>query len=88
MSSCNRYSRRLRMYKEGYLSVCVYLNVTDNNERYYDIVVYRRIRTGSKSEYHRGANLKPTDLPILQRLLLEAEQFLVAELGDELAIAG
>ena len=76
------YSRRLRMYKDGYLSVCVYLNVL-GSEKFYDIVIYRKIRSNGSSEYKRGANLKPSDLPVLQRLLAEAQQFLSAQLEAE-----
>lgn len=75
-----KFSTRVRLYKEGYLSVCVYKNVTLRDDVYYDIVFFRKTKNGTgKQEFKRGANLKPGDLPILRRLLAEAEEFLAAE---------
>jgi len=68
------------MCKEGYLSVHVFLNVDSVGHKYYDTVVYRKIKTNGGFEYVRGANLKPQDLPVLIRLLAEASEFLQAEL--------
>jgi len=79
-----RYGRMIRMYKDGYLSVCVYLNVRSDGTKFYDTVIYRKIKgNNGKPEYKRGANLKPTDLPVLSRLIQEADTFLKIELGSE-----
>ena len=76
-----KYSRLLRKYKEGYVSVSVYLNVTTMGRRYYDTVIHRKIKNSGSGDldWRRGANLKPRDLPILIRLLKEAEEFLRTE---------
>ncbi len=70
------------MYKEGYLSVCVFLNVTTDDEKFYDTVIYRKIKSknGNGFEYKRGTNLKPLDIPILIKLLVETDDFLLAEI--------
>lgn len=68
------------MFKEGYISVHVYLNVTTNGRKFYDTVVYRKIKKNGGYEHVRGANLKPDDLLILIKLLQEAQDFLTAEL--------
>ena len=75
-----KYSRRVRMYKEDYLSVCVYLNVGTDGSKFLDTVVYRKIKTKDGFEYKRGTNLKPKDLLVLQKLLGEANQFIQASL--------
>lgn len=83
-----RYGRLLRMYRAGYLSVCVYKNVYRNgnaaNRVFYDIVIYRKIRlpAGGGFEYRRGCNLKPTDLKHLAGLIAEADEFLQAQLEN------
>lgn len=70
------------MYKEGYLSVHVFLNVDSEGRKFYDTVVYRKIKKGDGFEHVRGANLKPADIPILRKLLAEAYEFLSAELQE------
>jgi hypothetical protein len=66
------------MFREGFLSVCVYKNVYER-KTFYDIVVYRKIKDSNGSfDYRRGTNLKPTDLPILRNLIKEAEDFLTS----------
>ena len=67
------------MYKEGYLSVHVFLNVDTSGKRYYDTVIYRKIKTKDGFDHVRGANLKPNDLRILIKLLDEADHFVQAE---------
>ena len=69
------------MFKEGYLSVHVFLNLTTEGRRFYDTVIYRKIKRPGGFEHARGANLKPEDLPILVDLLSEANEFIQAELG-------
>lgn len=84
MKAQKKYSRLLRKYKEGYVSVSVYLNVNGDGKRYYDTVIHRKIRNSKMPdgiEWKRGTNLKPQDLPILERLLGEARLFLEAEMG-------
>lgn len=71
------------MFKEGYISVHVYLNVTTDGRKFYDTVVYRKIKKSGGYEHVRGTNLKPNDLPVLMKLLGEANSFLEAELGEE-----
>ena len=65
------------MFREGYLSVCVYKNVYETRT-FYDIVVYRKIKTAQGYDYKRGANLKPTDIPVLCKLLADVQDFLAA----------
>ena len=69
----------LRTFKEGggYVSVCVYRNVA-HGMVFYDTVLYRKVRNpeGQGQHYIRGANFKPDDLPILQRLLHAASEFI------------
>lgn len=69
------------MYKESYLSVHVFLNVNNDGKRFYDTVVYRKIKKNGGFEHVRGANLKPADIPVLIKLLAEAHDFLQAELS-------
>jgi hypothetical protein len=68
------------MYKEDYLSVHVYLNVDSDGRKFYDTVIYRKIKKGDGFEHVRGANLKPADVPILVKLLQEVDDYLKAEL--------
>jgi len=63
-------------FHEGYLTVHIYLHVAADTREYYDVVVYRKIRTATGITYKRGANLKPTDLPSMVRLLKEAQRWL------------
>jgi hypothetical protein len=71
-----KYSSLKRMFREGYLSVCVYKNVYEH-KTFYDVVIYRKIRIANgEYDYRRGANLKPSDLPVLQQLLKEVSDFL------------
>ena len=72
-----RYGRMVRMFREGFLSVCVYKNVYENRT-FFDVVVYRKIRTKDGYDYKRGTNLKPADLPILSKLLSEVQDFVSA----------
>lgn len=77
-----KYSRMVRMYKEGYISVAIYKNVYEK-KTYFDIVIYRKIRLPDGSnDFKRGANLKPEDLPILADLLDEANDYLAAVQPD------
>lgn len=69
------------MFKEGYISVHVYLNVTTDGKEFYDTVIYRKIKKGDKHEHVRGTNLKPGDVPVVIKLLQEADDFLQAELS-------
>lgn len=73
------------MFKEDYISVHVYLNVMTDGRRFYDTVVFRKIKTREGWEHVRGANLKPSDLPITIKLLQEAQDFLDAEMQEEIA---
>lgn len=72
-----RYSRLLKTYTQGYLSICIYLNVVQGCD-YYDIVIHRRIRDRQTGQqvWRRGANLKPTDLTDACELLQEAREYL------------
>lgn len=77
-----KFGRLVRMFREGYLSLCIYKNVYENRT-FYDIVVYRKIKRsghvpkdGPRFEYKRGTNLKPTDIPALQMLLTAAADYL------------
>lgn len=74
-----KYSRQLRMFREDYISVCVYLNVESNGRRFHDVVIYRKIKTKDGFEYRRGTNLKPKDLPVVSKLLSEASDFITLE---------
>lgn len=79
-----KFSRRIRLYKEGYISVHVFLHQQTNGKRYYDTVVYRKIKDGNGGFKHvRGANLKPSDIPVVIKLLGEANDFLKAEVVSE-----
>lgn len=72
----------VRMFREGYLSVCVYKNVYER-KTFYDVVIYRKIKTNGGYDYKRGANLKSTDLPVLLKLLVEVMDFLTATDSEE-----
>ena len=74
-----KYSRRLRMYKEGFLSVCIYVNIMENGDKYYDTVFFRKIGKGKNAKFKRGTSLKPTDLPNLLSLTQAAIDFITAE---------
>jgi len=63
------------MFREGFLSICVYKNVYEKRT-FFDVVVYRKIKTNGGYDYKRGTNLKPTDLPVLSKLLTEVQDFL------------
>lgn len=65
----------VRRFQDGPLSVVVYRN-TVGARVFYDVVIYRRIRVNGDFSYRRGTNLKPEDLPSLQRLLHSAEEFM------------
>lgn len=78
-----KYNRRVRMYKEGYVSVSVYLNVAEDGSKFYDTVIHRKIKNGKGFEWKRGTNYKPKDLEILVKLLREADDFLSSELSSE-----
>lgn len=80
MSRAKRYSKRIRMYRDGYVSVCIYLNVMNDGSKFYDTVIFRKIKKGNNCNWERGANLKPYDIPILLKLLKEAEEFLNTEI--------
>jgi len=70
-----RYGRMVRMFREGYLSLCIYKNVYEKRV-FYDIVIYRKIKVNGKLDYKRGANLKPSDILVLVVLLKEADGYL------------
>ena len=72
-----KYSGLVRMFREGYLSLCIYKSVYEH-KTFYDIAVYRKIKVNGRHEYRRGTNYKPSDLPLLRQLLGEAEEFLAA----------
>lgn len=72
-----KYGRLVRMFREGYVAVHIYMNVY-KNRTFYDIVIARKIKRDGKQEYVRGANLKPSDLPALQVLLTAADEFLLS----------
>jgi len=83
VDTSRRFTRRVRMYKEGYISVHVYLNVERDGRKFYDTVVYRKIKKGSDFEHVRGANFKPYDIPVVIKLLQEASDFLASELPPQ-----
>jgi hypothetical protein len=68
------YSKMVRMFREGYISVVVYKNKYAR-KTFYDIVFFRKVKVNGKSEWRRGANFKPTDMPDLAVLLPEVEAF-------------
>lgn len=72
----------VRMFREGFISICVYKNVYEH-KTFYDVVIYRKIKVNGGYDYKRGANLKPSDLPDLAKLLAEVQDFLVATNDDE-----
>lgn len=74
-----QYSRRVRMFREGYLSVCIFKNVMESGDTHYDTVVYRKIGRGTSAKWRRGTALKPTDLGILAQLLSAANDFFKSE---------
>ena len=73
------------MYKDGFLSVCVYLNVMENGDKHYDTVIYRKIGRGHKAQWKRGTALKPSDLPFLIDLATAAHEYLTAERATQAA---
>lgn len=70
------------MFREGFISICVYKNVYEHRT-FYDTVIYRKIKLNGGYDYKRGANLKPTDLPVLLKLLVEVQDFLDAINSEE-----
>lgn len=77
-----KYARRLCVFQEGYLSVQVFKNVRENKSVYYDTVIYRKVSTAKGSEWRRGANLKPSDLALLIKLLGNADDYLRSTLRE------
>ena len=75
-NSRNKVSRRIRSYREGYVSISVYLNVLDDGREFHDIVIYRKIKESRGFSWKRATNYKPKDLPIIIQLLSEANAFL------------
>jgi hypothetical protein len=69
-----RYGRLVRMFREGYVSVCIYQNVFEK-QAFHDVVIFRKIKMNGYSDYKRGANLKPSDIPDLLILLKEVEDY-------------
>lgn len=69
------YSKMVRMFREGFVSIVVYKNA---HERacYYDVVIYRKVKVNGKNEYRRGANFKPSDMPALISLMTEVDVYL------------
>jgi len=70
-----RYGRMVRMFREGYLALQIYMNV-HMKRTFYDIVILRKIRYEGNQKYVRGANLKPQDIPHLEILMQAAKEFL------------
>ncbi len=71
-----KVGERLKMLREGFLSVCIFRNI-DHGMLFYDTVIYRKVRQpDGTSRWVRGANYKPSDLPVLGRLVRDAEIFL------------
>lgn len=70
-----RYGRLVRMFREGYLAIYVYKNVHEYHV-FYDIVILRKIKKNGVQEYVRGANLKPTDLSVLNTLLVATQEYI------------
>ena len=70
-----KYGRLVRLFREGYISIAIYKNAYEQGKIFYDIVVYRKIRMNGSTKYKRGANLKPQDLPHLQNLLRDAQDY-------------
>ena len=68
------------MYKEGYISVHIFLNVDGEGRKFYDTVIYRKIKKSGGFSHVRGANLKPADIPVVVKLLKEVDEFFQAEL--------
>ena len=62
----------------GFLTLHIYLNLDSRGNRYYDTVIYRRIKTSKGTEYKRGANLKPADIESAILLLQEAKKYLAS----------
>ena len=70
-----KFGKMVRMFREGYLSVLIYKNVYEKRT-FYDVVVYRKVKSNGVAKYRRGANLKPSDISCLQTLLEEANHYL------------
>lgn len=75
MNKPRQYSRQLKQFKKGYMSVTLYLNRA-NGTKYYDTVIHRRCKRNNKQEYIRGANLKPDDVADLIELLKDVSVYL------------
>lgn len=63
-------------FSSGFLTLCVFVNKGPQEKIYYDIVLYRKIKTSNGPSYRRGANLKPTDLPHALLLYQEVKTYL------------
>lgn len=76
-----KYSRLVRLFRDGYISVAVYKSVHDSGKVFYDIVVYRKTKNKETGEYEykRGVNLKPEDCLIASNLLNEAYDCIKAQ---------
>jgi hypothetical protein len=65
-------------YGAGFLCLCIYLHINKYGIKYYDIVLFRRIKTKKgTTQLCRGANLKPSDLVNAITLYQEAQKFLL-----------
>jgi hypothetical protein len=71
-----RSGQRIKMFRDGYLSVCIFRNI-DHGQLFYDTVIYRKIKeSDGQSRWIRGANFKPADLDTLARLIRDASTYL------------
>jgi len=70
-----RYSRLMRMFREEFVSVCVYKTVHEHMT-FYDTVIFRKVKSNGELKFKRGANFKPEDIPRLIELLKEVDQYL------------
>lgn len=65
-----------RVFRNGWMAVCVYVNRVEGHGIFADTNIYRRIHRNGRFKWCKGTNLKPDDLRQLRGLLAAAEEFI------------
>ena len=74
-----KLSKRIKIFKKNFLSVCIYKTVLTDGSIYFDTVVYKKIKNKSGYCLKRGTNLKPEDVLTLSSLIQDVLMFFKEE---------
>lgn len=85
MTTRRHKQEQIKIIRQGDCSVSIYKHTVDGR-KFYDLVFARLIkksrRKGNPESYwHRGANFKPEDIPILIELMFKANDILAKREG-------